>query len=54
MRRVEKAKDLLRSTDLSISQIAFDCGFVDQSHLTRVLRKYSATTPREWRLGSRG
>jgi AraC-like DNA-binding protein len=53
MKRVEKAKDLLTWTNLSLSQIAVECGFVDQSHFTRVLRKHSATTPRKWRSNSR-
>jgi AraC family transcriptional regulator len=53
IRRVEKAKDLLRSTNPPISVIAIECGFVDQSHLGRVLKKHLAMAPTEWRATSR-
>ncbi|MEI9936604.1 MAG: AraC family transcriptional regulator [Pseudomonadota bacterium] len=49
-RRVERAKELLlleRSPDLT--QIALACGFVDQSHLTRVFARYEKYSPGKWR-----
>jgi AraC family transcriptional regulator len=36
IRRVEVAKEKLRSTQLSLAEVALACGFADQSHLTRV------------------
>lgn len=45
-RRVEKAKDLLASTDLSIAEVAATLGFADQSHLTRLMRRFTGLTPR--------
>lgn len=45
-RRVEKAKDLLASTDLSIAEVAASVGFADQSHLTRLMRRFTGLTPR--------
>jgi AraC family transcriptional regulator len=48
-RRVEAAKELLRSSDLSIAEIALDCGFSDQSHLTRVFSVMAGATPGTWR-----
>lgn len=45
-RRVEKAKDLLASTDLSIAEVAANVGFADQSHLTRLMRRFTGLTPR--------
>jgi AraC-like DNA-binding protein len=45
-RRVEKAKDLLASTDLSIAEVAASLGFADQSHLTRLMRRFTGLTPR--------
>ncbi len=35
--------------------VALDCGFADQSHLTKAVRRVSGTTPALWRaLGQRG
>src|SRR5436189_163530 len=34
--RIEKAKQLLVDSTLSLAQIALTCGFADQSHFTRV------------------
>ncbi|QIF01140.1 AraC family transcriptional regulator [Roseimicrobium sp. ORNL1] len=45
-RRVEKAKDLLASTDHSIAEVAASVGFADQSHLTRLMRRFTGLTPR--------
>lgn len=47
--RVDKARQLLRKTDLGLSAIAIDCGFYDQSHLSRSFRKVAGTTPGEFR-----
>ncbi|MEO0457856.1 MAG: AraC family transcriptional regulator [Cyanobacteria bacterium P01_A01_bin.114] len=46
--RVEKAKQLLRAKQLSLAEIALDCGFSSQSHLTKVFRQYTATTPKAY------
>lgn len=47
-RRVERARDLL-ATDLSLAEIALDCGFADQSHFTRVFSRIAGNTPGSWR-----
>jgi AraC-like DNA-binding protein len=47
--RVDKARQLLTSTSMTISAIAFDTGFYDQSHLTRHFRKITGMTPRAYR-----
>ncbi len=47
--RVDRAKDLLRTTDLSLSSIALECGFYDQSHLNKVFRKATGKSPGEYR-----
>ncbi len=44
--RVERAKQLLKQNELSICEIAFMCGFKDQSHLTTVFRKFTGITPK--------
>jgi AraC family transcriptional regulator len=46
--RVERAKQLLLG-DMPIAQIATDCGFSDQSHLTRVFAKAAGLPPGTWR-----
>jgi AraC family transcriptional regulator len=47
--RVERAKDLLLNSSLSLGQIAYECGFADQSHLTRTFSAAVGTTPGAWR-----
>lgn len=44
-RRLETAIALLQHSDLSISGVAAHCGFSDQAHLTRSLRKRIGHTP---------
>lgn len=50
--RVDRAKDLLRTTDLSLSSIALECGFYDQSHLNKIFRKATRKSPGAYRRGS--
>lgn len=49
--RIERSKSLLTHTKKSIAQIAYETGFADQSHLTRVMRNYTGMTPRMIRNG---
>jgi AraC-like DNA-binding protein len=48
-RRVERAREMLVQTDLSLAEIAFAVGFFDQGHLARHFRHRLGTTPREFR-----
>jgi len=50
-RRLAKSAHLLRNSALTIDQIAAQCGFHDQAHLTRLFRAAMKTTPRAYRLG---
>ena len=43
--RLDHARGLLWGTGKSISQIAAETGFADQSHLTRTLTRHSSRTP---------
>lgn len=45
-RRVARAKQLLLHSPLSVSQVAAQCGFADQSHLTRHMKRLLGFTPR--------
>jgi AraC-like DNA-binding protein len=46
--RIERAKALLTGP-LTIADIALECGFADQSHLTRVFAKQTGIPPGVWR-----
>lgn len=48
-RRVDQAAHLMVTTDTPLCEIALDCGFADQSHLSRVFRRLKGTTPAAWR-----
>ncbi len=45
-RRVARAERMLQHSPLSISQVAAQCGFADQSHLTRHMKRLLGVTPR--------
>ena len=47
--RIEESKKLLTSTDRSILDIAIDIGFEDQSYFTKVFKKYTGLTPKQYR-----
>jgi AraC family transcriptional regulator len=47
--RIERARTLMLTTSLSLSQIALACGLVDQAHLCRCFRQATGTTPGVWR-----
>ncbi|MEL6605012.1 MAG: AraC family transcriptional regulator [Cyanobacteria bacterium J06614_10] len=47
--RIHKAKRLLSETDLDLSEISFRCGFYDQSHFIFQFRRFTGTTPKNYR-----
>jgi len=47
--RMDRAKNLLQSGSMSISDVAVASGFSDQSHLTRTFGRMEGTTPAAWR-----
>jgi AraC family transcriptional regulator len=47
--RLEQAKELLRSGNSAVSDVALACGFCDQSHLTRVFSRHTGSSPSAWR-----
>lgn len=48
-KRIERARGLLLRSTLGLADIAVMCGFVDQSHFTRVFAKFESNSPGRWR-----
>lgn len=48
-RRVDRAKNALTNTGMSLVAIALSCGFADQSHFTRVFSRLVGISPGAWR-----
>lgn len=48
--RITKAKQLLKTTALSISEIAMQAGFTDQSHLARHFKRQFGVPPSQFRI----
>jgi AraC-like DNA-binding protein len=51
--RAERAADLLATTDLPIVRIAAECGYYDQSQLTRQFRDHVGMSPSDYRATAR-
>lgn len=47
--RVERAAELLQKTEQSLADIAFQCGFCDQSYFTHVFQQIKEMTPGQFR-----
>jgi len=47
--RIREAKKLLKDTALNLTNIAYQCGFSDQSYFSKVFRKVEGLTPKEYR-----
>jgi transcriptional regulator of acetoin/glycerol metabolism/AraC-like DNA-binding protein len=52
-KRVERAREMLARTDLSLSEIAIATGFSDQSHFARHFRQMLGMTPGQFRWSQR-
>jgi AraC family transcriptional regulator of adaptative response / methylphosphotriester-DNA alkyltransferase methyltransferase len=50
-RRMAAAKELLHSTDLSVTEIAGEVGFVNLSHFSTVFHEQTGQTPTQYRGG---
>jgi AraC-like DNA-binding protein len=53
-RRIQKAQELMLTTDTPLCEIALAVGFSDQSHLTTRFLRAIGTTPGVWRRAMRG
>ncbi|MBU5478254.1 helix-turn-helix transcriptional regulator [Eubacterium sp. MSJ-13] len=50
--RLEKSIFLLRNTTISITEIAYACGFSNTSYFCEIFHKYYNTTPKKFRNGN--
>jgi AraC family transcriptional regulator len=48
-RRIERAQGLMLQSNLSLAQIAIECGLADQAHLNRSFRRFVGECPGAWR-----
>lgn len=48
-KRMEKARELLRNSDKSISEICFETGYDSPSYFINIFRKYNGMTPKKYR-----
>ncbi len=47
--RIDMAKDLLQTSNLSVSEIAYKVGYQDMGHFSSLFKKLLSTTPSEYR-----
>lgn len=47
--RIKKSIHFIKNTDLSLTDIAFHCGFADQSHFTRNFKEFTGFLPKDFR-----
>lgn len=47
--RIKRAQQLLRDGKLSLADIAFACGYTDQSHLARFFKRFVGVAPGQYR-----
>ncbi|MFT3822729.1 MAG: AraC family transcriptional regulator [Chitinophagaceae bacterium] len=47
--KVDKALSLIKSTKPGLTDIAYECGFADQSHFTRTFKKYTGFLPLQYK-----
>ena len=52
LKLVDKAKELLCATNKSVSEIAYELGFNDPHHLSRMFKKNTGCSPNEFRLSA--
>ena len=52
--RLEKAKDLLLKTDMTIGEICYKVGFASPSYFTKRFKEYTEVIPKEYRLKNKG
>ncbi len=51
--RLKRAAKMIASTHLTLSEIAFECGFSDANYLSHQFKKSTGLSPRQWKSGGR-
>lgn len=49
-KRLHLARELMLSTDFTVQQICYDCGFESDSHFVRSFKSEYGVTPNQWRV----
>jgi AraC-like DNA-binding protein len=47
--RLTHVTELLRHSEIPVTDIAFECGFQDSSYMAKTFKKYNGITPRDFR-----
>ena len=47
--RLARAKHMIQSTDLTLTQISLECGFCDQAHFCHIFTRSEGVSPFAWR-----
>ena len=47
--RIQQSKKMIRTTNKSITFIAYECGFYDSSHFLRLFKKFEGITHSEYK-----
>ena len=47
--KVDRSLTMIKSTSLSLTQIAYACGFADQAHFTRTFKEMTGFLPKDFR-----
>ncbi len=48
-RRLDRARHMMLTSDMALSELAIACGFSDQAHFCKLFRRYTGKTPGAWR-----
>lgn len=49
LQRISQAKELIKTSALTLTQISAECGFCDQAHFSHMFSKTEGTNPASWR-----
>lgn len=50
--RIKQAKRLLMNTNLTVKEVGISCGYRDTSYFIRVFKRFTGTTPSDYRISS--
>lgn len=48
-KRLEKGRNLLKTTQMSVAEIAYDCGFSDEGYFSKTFKKHFQLSPSQFR-----